>query len=154
MRYLYCILIFIVFFSALPALAHEETLSLVNNGKAIELSVDSLRAEADLEFTLFAPFRGQDVRIRGLLLESFFEKHLSRVPERIRLVAGDGYELPFENWKPNHWVLVTHEDGVPLTLRTQGPIRLVERNYAGRDPKILRNFNDWIWMLKRIEVLP
>jgi hypothetical protein len=154
MRYLYCILIFIILFSALPALAARETLILVDNEKQIELSMESLRAEADVEFTLFAPFRGQDVRIRGLLLESFFEKHLSRVPERIRLVADDGYELPFENWKPNHWVLVTHEDGVPLTLRTQGPIRLVERNYAGRDPKSLRNFNDWIWMLKRIEVLP
>lgn len=154
MRYLYCILIFITCFSALPALADDETLVLVDNEKQIELSVESLRAEADVEFTLFAPFRGRKVRMRGILLESFFEKHLSRVPKRIRLVAYDGYELPFENWKPDHWVLVTHEDGTPLTLRRQGPLRLVEREYSGRDPKILRNFNDWVWMLKRIEVLP
>jgi len=44
--------------------------------------------------------------------------------------------------------------GKPLTLRLHGPLRIIERDYGSRDPENLRNFNNWLWMLDRIEVLP
>jgi len=30
-------------------------------------------------------------------------------------------------------------------------VRLVEREYSGRDTENLREFNDWIWMIRSIE---
>lgn len=137
-----------------PVLADTEQLILTDDQLQIELSVTSLRKQADTEFTLFAPFRGRKVQMRGILLETLFKEHLQRVPNKIKLTAIDGYEITLDDWQENHWLIVTHEDGQELTLRQRGPLRLIGRDYAGRDPKNLRAFNDWIWMLQGIEALP
>lgn len=150
----YMLIILVIMMFASPVFSSDEQLVLVDDQIRIELSIESLRKQANIEFTLFAPFRGREVRVRGFLLDTLLKKHLLRVPERIKLTAYDGYDLTFDNWQPNHWVIVTHEDGQPLSLRQQGPLRLIERDYTGRDPKNLRNFNDWVWMLRGIETLP
>lgn len=137
-----------------PILAGDEHLVLVDDQVRVEIPVELLRKQADVELTFFAPFRGREVLMRGFLLDTLLKKYLSKIPEQIKLIAYDGYELTLENWQPNHWLIITHEDGQPLTLREQGPLRLIERNYTGRDPKNLRNFNDWIWMLRSIETIP
>lgn len=149
-------LLFLSLVSLLPSLAvaSDDVLTLVDGTSRHQVSVDSLRQEADLEFSIFEPFRGRSVKIRGILLEQVLRKHLSLIPNKIKLIAYDDYDLVFTDWKANHWVIVTHEDDKPLSLRNQGPLRLVERQYQGRDPKNLRDFNDWIWMLKTIEALP
>ena len=136
------------------SLANENVLILVDKTTRLEIPVESVRQQADLEFIIFEPFRGRQVTIRGLFLEQLLQKHLSRVPEKIRLTAHDEYEMVFANWKSNHWVVVTHEDGKPLSLRNQGPLRLIERHYQGRDPENLRDFNDWVWMLQTIAAVP
>lgn len=137
-----------------PVVASEDVLVLVDGEIRHEVSIDSIRQEADLEFTIFDPFRGREVKIRGSLLEKLLHRHLSRVPNAIKLIAHDDYALVFTDWRTSPWVVVTHEDGKPLSLRNQGPLRLVEQQYQGRDPKNLRDFNDWVWMLKAIEALP
>ena len=134
--------------------ASEELLTLVDGDRRQEISVESIRQQANLEFTMFEPFRGREAKIRGILLEQFLEKNLSSLPKKIKLIAYDDYVLVFTDWRAKHWVVVTHEDGKPLSLRNQGPLRLVERHYPGKDPKNLRDFNDWIWMLKAIETAP
>jgi hypothetical protein len=143
---LYTLLIF-------PVLAGESALILIDKHQNFELSIESLRKQANVEFRLFSPFRGHEVQVRGILLESLLEQHLSRVPDKIKFIARDGYAITFEHWQPNHWFIITHENGEPLSLRQQGPLRVVERN-SRRDPTNLRNFNDWIWMLQKIEILP
>lgn len=144
----------VVCLSSSSVFASEDVLSLVDGESRHQISIDVIRQQADLEFTIFEPFRGREVKIRGILLEQFLRQHLSRVPKKIKLIAHDEYLLVFTDWKANHWVVVTHEDGKPLSLRNQGPLRLIERQYPGRDPKNLRDFNDWIWMLKTIETVP
>lgn len=130
-----------------------ETLLLVDGQKQYEIPMDSIRELADVDFTIYAPFRGREVKMRGVFLEAFLEKQLSQVPAKIEFTAYDDYTLSFAAWKPEHWVLVTHEDGKPLSLRQQGPVRLVELDYGEKDPENLRNFNDWIWMIRSIEVI-
>lgn len=152
LQYILIALVILIFTS--PVLASDEHLLLIDGQVRIELSIELLREQADTEFTLFAPYRGREVLMRGFLLDTLLQKYLSRIPQRIKLIAHDGYELTLENWQPNHWLIVTHEDGQPLSLRQQGPLRLIERSYTGRDPKNLRDFNDWIWMLQGIETLP
>lgn len=149
-------LFFVFMICLLPfsALANEDVLTLVDGENRHEVPIDSIRQDADLEFTIFDPFRARDVTIRGILLDQFLQRHLSRVPKTIKLIAHDEYALVFTEWTASQWVIVTHEDGQPLSLRNQGPLRLVERQYHGRDPKNLRDFNDWVWMLKTIEIVP
>lgn len=154
MKFVQSLFLSLICLLPLSAKAQEDVLTLVDRKSRLQVSVESLRQEADLEFTIFEPFRGRQVKIRGIFLEQVLRKHLSRVPSKIKLIAHDDYDLVFTNWKTDHWVLVTHEDDKPLSLRNQGPLRLVERQYQGRDPKNLRDFNDWIWMLKTIEALP
>ncbi|QJR00661.1 hypothetical protein HIR79_15040 [Halomonas sp. PGE1] len=86
---------------------------------------------------------------RDLLLETFGE-----VPAQLRFTAWDDYDVTLGGWDDPNWILVTHHDGEPLTLRQRGPLRLVERDYGSRDPGNLRNFNDWIWMIREVEALP
>ncbi len=147
-------LVFLVCLLPTAAVANEDVLILVDGQIRHEVPIDSIRQDADLEFTIFDPFRAREVKVRGILLEELLHRHFSRVPDSIRLIAHDDYALVFTDWKTDHWIVVTHEDGAPLSLRTQGPLRLVERHYRGRDPKNLRDFNDWIWMLKAIEAGP
>ncbi|NOI65502.1 hypothetical protein F0227_04625 [Vibrio sp. 99-8-1] len=91
--------------------------------------------------------------VHGVFLESLIKQYLLINPQSIKLVAVDNYSVTMNNWQERHWLLVTKEDGKPITLRQHGPIRLIEVEYGDRDPANLRNFNDWIWMIKRIEVI-
>ena len=133
--------------------ANQSKLTLVDGDTNIELSIESLRQEASTTFTFFSPFKQRNLEVKGLLLEELFQKHLSKVPKKIKLVAIDGYEVLFSNWQKKHWLIVTHEDGQPISIRQRGPLRLIERKYKNKNPKNLRDFNDWIWMLQRIEVV-
>ncbi|WED22170.1 hypothetical protein L3Q72_01750 [Vibrio sp. JC009] len=134
--------------------AGSEPLVLIDRDTRVEVSIDELRSQADTEFTMFAPFRHREVRIKGILLEDLLSRYLSKVPERIRFTALDDYQITFDNWKKNQWVVVTHEDGKPLSVRQQGPLRVVEMDLNGKNVNNLREFNDWIWMLAKIEILP
>ncbi|MBB5321962.1 hypothetical protein [Marinobacter oulmenensis] len=133
--------------------ASVDSLLIVDGDRRIDLPITELRERADLEFTFYAPYRGRDVTIRGIALTDLLAREIGRVPERIRLEAHDGYIIELDDWASGSWVLVTHEDGEPLTLRQQGPVRLVERDYGDRNPEHLRSFNLWVWMLKSIEAL-
>lgn len=135
------------------ASASVDSLLIVDGDRSIELPITGLRDRADLEFTFYAPYRGREVTIRGIALTDLLEHEIGRVPERIRLEAHDGYIIELDDWASGSWVLVTHENGEPLTLRQQGPVRLVERDYGDRNPEHLRSFNLWVWMLKSIEAL-
>jgi hypothetical protein len=133
--------------------ANQSKLTLIDNGTQIELSVESLRQAANTEFTLFSPFSQRDIQVKGILLEDLLQTHFSTVPKKIKLVAIDGYEVFLTGWQKDHWLIVTHEDGQPISIRQRGPLRIVERDYNNKNPKNLRDFNDWIWMLQQIEIV-
>ncbi len=147
-------IIFLSVFCTVCAAHGANSLLLLDSDKQVEVSVDDLRAQSDLDFILYDPFRGVELEIRGILLDKVLKKHIGRLPKQIKLTAHDGYELIFENWTTNNWVIVTQENGEPISLRERGPLRLVERDIGSKDPSNLRDFNDWVWMLKVIEALP
>ncbi|RCV87381.1 hypothetical protein DU505_17610 [Billgrantia montanilacus] len=92
--------------------------------------------------------------MRGLVFRDLLIQHFGGVPESLHFYAWDDYDVALGGWNDDNWILVTHQDGEPLALRDRGPVRLVERDYGDRDPANLRNFNDWVWMIKRIEAVP
>ena len=152
MKSLYYLLSLLLFVSW-PSYATDDTLQLVEGGHNTEIAIEDLQQQAKTEFTIFAPFRGREVKMRGILLDEILLQHLSKMPKTIKLIAADGYEITFNNWRKGNWIVVTYEDDKPLTIRQQGPLRLIERNDGNKDPENLRNFNDWVWMLVRIEVI-
>ena len=132
--------------------ASEDHLLLIDKETQIKISVDQFRDQAKTEFTINDPFQEKEIQVKGILLETLFKQYLSYIPKRFKLIALDGYEVSFSHWQKKHWLIVTHEDGQPISLRQRGPLRLIERAPNGKNPKNLRSFNDWIWMLQRIEV--
>ncbi|MDX5433624.1 MAG: hypothetical protein LPK20_08670 [Halomonas sp.] len=138
---------------AMPALADSNRLLLRDGEREIALSVDELRARADVEFRFFDPYLAEEVDIRGLVFRELLVEHFGEVPSRLHFEAWDDYDVTLAGWDDPDWILVTHQNGEPITLRHRGPVRLVERDYGDRDPSSLRNFNDWIWMIRRIEAV-
>ncbi|WP_409526476.1 hypothetical protein [Nitrincola sp. MINF-07-Sa-05] len=128
-------------------------ITLIQKEKTTDILVDTLREQADIEFELYEPFRRETVQVRGLMLHTLLSQYFDPYPTTIRLTAHDDYKSTLNDWDKANWVLITHENGRELGLRQQGPIRLLEKDYTGRDPENLRHFNDWVWMIKSIEAV-
>ncbi|MCE8026593.1 hypothetical protein HOP59_20905 [Halomonas sp. MCCC 1A11058] len=133
--------------------ANPDSLLLHDGEREIELSIESLRERADVEFHFFEPYLTEEVSIRGLVFRDLLVEHFGRVPSQLHFVAWDDYDVTLPDWDDPNWILVTHQDDEPISLRQRGPVRLVERDYGSRDPGNLRNFNDWVWMIRSIEAV-
>ena len=134
-----------------PVSANAQALSLINGESTQKIALGELRHQSDVTFTVFAPYQGRDVEMRGVAFRDFLIEHFGEIPPALHFTAWDDYEVSLGGWDDPTWYLVTFEDGEPLTLRSRGPIRLVEREYSGRDVANLRDFNDWVWMIRSIE---
>ncbi|MDQ7734421.1 hypothetical protein QT231_17060 [Halomonas sp. SpR1] len=137
----------------LPTAAFAQALSIINGDVTQKVALSDLRAMSDETFTLYDPYQGRDVEMQGLEFRTFLIDQFGEVPPALHFTAWDDYEVTLEGWDDPSWYLITTEDGDPLTIRTRGPARLVERDYTNdnRDVENLRDFNDWIWMIRSIE---
>nr|WP_228577374.1 hypothetical protein [Halomonas sp.] len=135
------------------AQANPDTLQLRDGDRDITLSVEALRERADVEFRFYEPYLTEDTEMRGLVFRDLLIEHFGRVPPQLHFQAWDDYDVTLAGWDDPNWILVTHQNGEPISLRDRGPLRLVERDYGNRDPDNLRNFNDWVWMIRSIEAV-
>lgn len=133
--------------------AHPDTLVLRDGARVKTFEVAELRDQADVEFRFYDPYIAQDVVIRGLMFRDFLLEHFGAVPPRLHFETWDHYNVTLSDWDDPNWIFVTHHDNEPLGLRQRGPLRLIERDYGNRDPARLRNFNDWVWMIRSIEAV-
>lgn len=141
----------VLLIGCLPLAANAQALSLINGDSTQKVALGDLRDRSDTTFTIFDPYQGREVEMRGVSFRDFLIEHFGEVPPTLHFTAWDDYEVSLGGWDNPNWYLVTIEDDEPLTLRSRGPIRLVEREYSGRDIENLRDFNDWIWMVRSIE---
>lgn len=128
-------------------------LEIVDGEKAYSYQLASLYAEAQDTARLYAPFRKQNVNFRGFDFEQFLRDKVGRDVRSVRITAADGYEVTMAELSGGNWMLVTHENDEPLTLKSLGPLRLIQTEIDGRDPENMSLFDDWIWMVKKIEVV-
>ncbi|MFQ3787033.1 hypothetical protein [Halomonas sp. A29] len=138
---------------ASAVLANPEELLLRDAERETALPVEEVRARADVEFRFYDPYLADEVEIRGLVFRDLLVEQFGRVPPQLHFEAWDDYDVTLAGWDDPNWILVTHQDGEPISLRQRGPLRLVERDYGRRDPANLRNFNDWVWMIRSIEAV-
>lgn len=136
---------------AVSSAASAQALDIINEGVTQKVALSDLRALSDTTFTLYDPYHGRDVEMQGFAFQTFLVDQFGEVPPALHFVAWDDYEVTLEGWDDPNWYVITSEDGEPLTLRSRGPLRLVEREYGDRDVENLREFNDWIWMIRSIE---
>lgn len=134
-----------------PVTSMAQTLRLIDGDMVKEVDVEQLRQSSNSHFQLFDPYQGENVAMQGMPFADFLDRHFGRIPSKLRFTAWDGYEVTLGGWEDPNWYLVTIENDKPLTLRSRGPVRLVEREYGDRDVNSLREFNDWIWMIRSIE---
>jgi hypothetical protein len=135
----------------LPTLAQAQALNLIDGETTQKIAISDLREQPNTTFTVYDPYQGRDVEMQGIPFREFLVEHFGAVPPQLHFTAWDDYEVTLGGWDNPVWYMVTVEDGEPLTLRSRGPVRLVEREYSGRDTENLREFNDWIWMIRSIE---
>nr|WP_232230364.1 hypothetical protein [Halomonas sp. 1513] len=133
------------------ALASPAVVVFQHGEQEAQLAVAELRERADVRFTFFDPYLADEVEVTGLVFRELLKEQFGAVPEQLTFTAWDDYEVTLGGWDDPNWILVTHQDGEPLGVRERGPVRLVERDYGDRDPDNLRNFNDWVWMIRSIE---
>ncbi|MCH8529565.1 MAG: hypothetical protein LAT65_01810 [Saccharospirillum sp.] len=149
---------FISLFILVPLTAqatnHQEGILLIQGGVERTLSLSDLRDSADVATELYEPFRRDQIEIRGIRFADFVRQNFEGTPSAIELQAHDGYTIKITDWQDRNWILMTHEGERPLTLRTHGPVRLVQEDLRDRNPEILRDFIDWVWMIQRIEAKP
>lgn len=136
---------------ALPAAASAQALDIINGDITQKIALSDLREISDTTFTLYDPYQGREVEMQGVAFKTFLIDQFGEVPPALHFIAWDDYEVTLEGWDDPNWYLITAEDGDPLTIRTRGPLRLVERDYGDRDVENLREFNDWVWMIRSIE---
>lgn len=135
----------------LPMAAHAQALEIINGDVTQQIPLSDLHAISDTTFTLYDPYQGREVEMQGVAFQAFLIDQFGEVPPALHFTAWDDYEVTLSHWDDPNWYLITLEDGEPLSLRQRGPIRLVERNYGNRDVENLREFNDWVWMIRSIE---
>lgn len=145
------VLVFILPLLTLQGVANGKPLIIMDDNKRIEIPLEELKNKSTTTFSIFAPFRSKEITVSGIYVEDLLQQYLSYIPSEVKLNATDGYEVILKNWKRRHWLVVTAENGIPLTLRNHGPLRVIEREYGKLDAKNLRNFNHWVWMLEKIE---
>lgn len=133
------------------ASVHAKTLTLINGDDSRQLSVTTLLQQAGTTFTLFDPYQGRDVEMRGFEFRDFLIEQFGDIPPELHFTAWDDYSVTLGGWDDPNWFMIVEEDGEPLSLRSRGPFRLVERDYGTRDVNSLREFNDWVWMIRSIE---
>ncbi|KDE40529.1 MAG: hypothetical protein ACK4L8_02860 [Nitrincola lacisaponensis] len=119
------------------------------------ITIEQLRDLAGESLEIYDPFKRETLSVRGIELPRFIEHFAATHTQAsaLRFVAADDYATLLNDWNQDNWLLVTHEQGQPLRLRDHGPVKLVEKQLGTRNPENLRNFNDWVWMIKQIEVV-
>lgn len=151
---------------SLPATAFAQALNMINGDVTQKVALSDLRAMSDATFTLYDPYQGRDVEMQGVAFRTFLIEQFGEVPPALHFTAWDDYEVTLEGWDDPDWYLISSEDGDPLTIRSRGPLRLVDRGYSDQNDsdqdsanqdsgnqgvESLDEFRDWIWMIRSIE---
>lgn len=131
-------------------MTHRDGITLVQGAEERVMNLEELHNQANVALVIYEPFRRDQISIQGIRLADFVEQHFEGTPGSIEFQAHDGYTVVISDWQDRNWILMTHENERPLTLRTHGPVRLVEEDLRDRDPEILRDFTDWVWMIQQI----
>lgn len=131
----------------------NQQLELIQGEQHILIPIAQLRRQAHQSFVVYDPFALQKIHIQGVDLKTFLTNYFDPLPQQLRIKAWDDYTVVLSDWQFKHWVLVTAQNDQYLTLRDRGPLRLVRVGLDLAPPVRLRDFKEWIWMIRQIQVV-
>lgn len=131
----------------------NQQLELVQGERHILIPIAQVRRQAHQSFVVYDPFALQKTHMQGVDLKTLLTQYFDPLPRQLRIKAWDDYSVVLSDWQFEHWVLVTAQDDQYLTLRDRGPLRLVQADSQITPPFRLRDFKEWIWMVRQIQVV-
>lgn len=127
--------------------------TVIGNNGTINVSVAELEAIGLKRITTGSPWEKGRLVFEGILFRDFLKKVGLDDAEAVLVRAKDNYTqtIPREDWTNGPLLLATRQDGKPLTLRMQGPVRLVYPlfDHPAYDTEVHKS--RWIWAITSIE---
>jgi len=126
-----------------------------NNGDVLELDMATLEKFGLARYDVNDPWLGKNVVYTGILMSDFLEiVGAADTAEGVSILALDGYEVSITLKEIEKWpiLLATQTDGAYMTVRENGPTRIIFPfdDYADIDQVLYKDL--WIWNIKSIEV--
>lgn len=129
------------------------TVSVLGDRGAVEVSVAELEAIGLKRVMTVSPWEKGELIFEGILFREFLEKVGLGDAKSVRVTATDNYTqtIPRKDWIDGPLLLATRQNGKPLTLRTQGPTRLVYPllDHPQYDTDVHKR--RWVWAITTIE---
>lgn len=134
-----------------PAAAGKPVLTVVANGKTVEVDFHTLDAVTKTTYDIYEPFDKKNVTFSGMELSAVLDA--AGVPAsatKVRMTALDEYlvDLDMKDVRAGGVILATRADGAEMSIAKGGPIRIVFEPKS----KVGKVTDRWIWSLNRIEV--
>lgn len=131
----------------------DAAVTVVGDDGPIDVSVADLEAMGLMRVTTDSPWEKGRLVFEGILFRDFLKKVGLDGAEEILVRAADNYTqtIPRADWIDGPLLLATRQDGKPLTLRTQGPVRLVYPilDHPEYDTEVHKR--RWVWAITSIE---
>lgn len=131
----------------------DAAVSVIRTNGTMTVSVAELEAIGLKRVTTSSPWEKGQLVFEGILFRDFLKKVGLEDADAVLVRAKDNYtqSIPREDWTDGPLLLVTRQDGKPLTLRTQGPFRLVYPllDHPEYDTEIHKR--RWVWAITSIE---
>lgn len=131
--------------------AAQDTLRVVNGEHVTALTRERIEAVGLHDVTLETPFDAR-TRFSGVALADLLDAAGLRDARRLRLVALDGYTVVLERHAidADAPMLVSRQDGAPLTIATKGPYRVIYPIQAAQAMAGTAATVSWVWHLTEI----
>lgn len=128
-------------------------ITVIGANGTITVSVAELESIGLLRVTTNSPWEKGQLVFEGILFRDFLKKVGLDDAEAVLVRAKDNYTqtIPREDWTDGPLLLATRQDGKPLNLRTQGPVRLVYPllDHPEYDTEIHKD--RWVWTITSVE---
>lgn len=127
--------------------------AVIGTDGTISVSVAELEAIGLKRVTTSSPWEKGELVFEGILFRDFLKVVGLDDAEAVLVRAKDNYTqiIPRKDWTDGPLLLATRQNGKPLTLRTQGPIRLVYPllDHPEYDTEVHKR--RWVWAITSIE---
>ncbi|WP_306257445.1 molybdopterin-dependent oxidoreductase [Pararhizobium sp. IMCC21322] len=129
------------------------TVTVVGDDGTIDVSVAELEAIGLMRVTTVSPWEKGELVFEGILFRDFLKKVGLDDAEEVLVRATDNYTqtIPRSDWTDGPLLLATRQNGKPLTLRTQGPVRLVYPILDHPEYDTPVHKRRWVWAITSIE---
>jgi len=127
----------------------------VQSAAPSSVTIEDLEKLPLTEYNAFDPFKKQRINFTGVLLRDIVREYGAAGVDRVQVKAIDQYIADFirDEWARIDILLATRMDGKPITIKQNGPVRIVLPDDTARDMGHDVFIAKWIWFVKSIQFI-